>query len=79
MPSFQNLANPLQAALPLLQMLLVALSFHFLILPLLWFAGWALPWPKPPAIKTVIEIDLQNWPRLAVPTGVGHVIVPEGK
>ena len=71
--------SSLQAVLPLLQMFLVALSFHLLLLPMLWFAGWAFPWPKPPAIKTIIDIDLQNWPRQAIPRGVGHIVIPESQ
>jgi hypothetical protein len=47
---------------PLFEALLVALSLHVVMLPVLWIVGWALPWPKPPVITTIIEWDLQNWP-----------------
>ena len=45
----------------------VAVTFHVLVFPLIWFVGWALPWPKPPIITTVIEINLENWPNEARP------------
>jgi hypothetical protein len=45
----------------------VAVTFHVLLFPLIWFAGWTLPWPKPPRITTVIEINLENWPTDARP------------
>lgn len=48
----------------------VAVTFHVLLFPLIWFAGWALPWPKSPVITTVVEIDLENWPHEA---RAGHV------
>jgi hypothetical protein len=40
----------------------VAVTFHVLLFPVLWVAGWTLPWPKSPEITTVIEINLENWP-----------------
>jgi hypothetical protein len=40
----------------------VAVSLHVVMLPVLWFAGWALPWPKSPIITTIIEYDLSKWP-----------------
>lgn len=45
----------------------VAVSFHVLLFPIIWFAGWALPWPKSPNITTVIEFNLENWPNVATP------------
>jgi hypothetical protein len=45
----------------LFEAFLVAVSFHVLLFPLLWFMGWALPWPKAPPQKVVYEIDLQEW------------------
>jgi hypothetical protein len=45
----------------------VAVTFHVLLFPLIWFIGWALPWPKSPSITTVIEINLSNWPNDARP------------
>ncbi len=47
---------------PLLEAFLVALSLHVVMLPILWVAGWALPWPKSPVITTIIEWDLETWP-----------------
>jgi hypothetical protein len=43
----------------------VAVTFHILLFPLIWFAGWALPWPRSPVITTVVELNLENWPREA--------------
>lgn len=51
----------------LIEAFCVAVSFHVLLFPLIWFAGWALPWPKPPSITTVIEINLEHWPEDARP------------
>lgn len=48
--------------IPLFEAFLVALSLHVVALPVLWMIGWALPWPKPPVITTIIEWDLQTWP-----------------
>ena len=39
----------------------VAVSIHIIMFPVMWFMGWALPWPKPPVVTTVIEYDLQTW------------------
>ncbi|MDR3615140.1 MAG: hypothetical protein P4L53_16395 [Candidatus Obscuribacterales bacterium] len=39
----------------------VAVSIHIIMFPVMWFIGWALPWPKPPVVTTVIEYDLQAW------------------
>lgn len=57
----------------LLEAFFVAVSFHVLLFPLIWFAGWALPWPKPPSMTTVIEIDLTNWPTSASPTSIEEI------
>ena len=43
------------------QALLVALSLHVAFFPLMWIAGWALPWPKVPIFTTIIEYDLRGW------------------
>lgn len=45
----------------------VAVTCHVLLFPFFWFIGWALPWPKSPSITTVIELNLENWPREARP------------
>ena len=45
----------------LLDAFLIALSFHVIMFPVLWFIGWALPWPKAPVITTIIEYDLTQW------------------
>ena len=53
----------LSQAIPLVEAVLVAVSIHIVVLlPGLWFIGWALPWPKSPVITTIIEYDLENWP-----------------
>ncbi len=46
----------------LFEAFLVAISIHVLLLPVLWVAGWLLPFPKGPVITTVVEIDLRYWP-----------------
>ncbi len=51
----------------------VALSAHILAFPLIWFMGWALPWPKAPEIVTIIEINLENWPNEAIPESVTDI------
>jgi hypothetical protein len=47
--------------IPLAETFCLALAFHVAFFPVIWCAGWALPWPKSPVITTVIEIDLQAW------------------
>jgi hypothetical protein len=39
----------------------VALSLHVAFFPIMWIAGWALPWPKTPIFTTIIEYDLRGW------------------
>ncbi|MBX9568229.1 MAG: hypothetical protein K2X77_05000 [Candidatus Obscuribacterales bacterium] len=51
----------------------VALSAHILAFPIIWFMGWALPWPKAPEIVTIIEINLEHWPLEAVPEKVTDI------
>jgi hypothetical protein len=58
---------------PLFEAMAVAVSAHILAFPLIWFIGWALPWPKSPEIVTVIEIDLTNWPNEAVPKSITDI------
>lgn len=55
----------------------VAISFHVLLFPLIWFAGWTLPWPKPPTITTVIEFNLENWPNVATPEKIEELYETE--
>jgi len=55
---------------PLFEAFWVAVTFHVLLFPLIYFVGWALPWPKPPGITTVIEINLEHWPHHASPTKI---------
>lgn len=61
----------------LLEAFWVAISFHVLLFPLIWFIGWALPWPKPPVITTVIEINIENWPNEAVPEKIEELYQTE--
>ncbi len=49
---------------------LVALSFHVVMFPVLWTAGWALPWPKPPVVTTLIDYDLQEWVKSRKPKNI---------
>jgi hypothetical protein len=57
----------------LMEAFCVAISFHVLLFPLIWFIGWALPWPKPPSMTTVIEINLEHWPEDARPGKIEHL------
>ena len=54
----------------LFEALLIAVSFHVLLFPVIWLMGWALPWPRTPPIRTIIEINLENWPNEARPEKV---------
>jgi hypothetical protein len=47
---------------PLIEAFLIAVSIHVLLFPVVWMAGWLLPWPKTPVVTTVVEFDLRNWP-----------------
>lgn len=51
----------------------VAVTFHVLLFPIIWFAGWALPWPKSPSFTTVIEFNLENWPNVATPEKIEEI------
>lgn len=62
---------------PLLQCLCVAMSLHVILLPVMWIMGWALPWPKPPVITTIVEYDLSDWPRKATPKKVLEIVDPD--
>jgi hypothetical protein len=62
---------------PLLEAFCVAASLHVLLFPVLWAAGWMLPWPKSPVSVTVIEIDLQKWLKEGKPGKIIHVRPPE--
>ncbi|MBK9145730.1 MAG: hypothetical protein IPM23_24930 [Candidatus Melainabacteria bacterium] len=62
---------------PLVQCILVAVSVHVVLLPVMWIMGWALPWPKPPVITTIIEYDLSHWPEKAKPRKVFEIIDPD--
>ncbi len=63
--------------LPLVDCFLVALSIHVIMFPVVWIMGWALPWPKPPVITTIVEYDLRNWPKVAKPKKVFEIIDPD--
>ncbi|MBX3072552.1 hypothetical protein KF707_01850 [Candidatus Obscuribacterales bacterium] len=63
--------------IPLVDCFLVAMSVHVILLPIMWIAGWALPWPKPPVITTIIEYDLRNWPKVAKPKDVVQIVDPD--
>jgi hypothetical protein len=52
---------------PLMEAFLIAVSIHVALFPILWFIGFALPWPKSPVITTIIEYDLGNWPEVTKP------------
>jgi hypothetical protein len=44
----------------LFQACLIAISLLVALFPVLWFIGWALPWPKSPIFTTIIEYDLDT-------------------
>lgn len=73
----EDFVNWAKEQLPLVSCLFVALSLHVVFIPVLWIMGWALPWPKPPVITTVIEYDLTNWPRVAKPKKVFELVDPD--
>ena len=56
---------------------LVALSFHVVMFPMLWFVGWALPWPKPPVVTTIVEFDLDQWLKSGKPKKIFEFRDPE--
>ena len=61
----------------LFEAFLIALSLHVVMFPVLWFLGWALPWPKPPVITTIIEYDLQEWLKTGSPKKITDYRDPE--
>lgn len=84
-PEFALKTNPIQELkdklnwwlreqTPLVEALCVAVTFHVLGFPLMWFIGWALPWPGSPVIVTVIELNLENWPHEAKTEKVTDII-----
>jgi hypothetical protein len=44
----------------LFECILVAISLHIALIPILWVGSWALPWPKSPVITTIIEYELDK-------------------
>ncbi|MFX4941270.1 hypothetical protein ABTC18_20180, partial [Acinetobacter baumannii] len=56
---------------------LVALSFHVIMFPVLWVVGWALPWPKPPVVTTILEYDLTQWVKNGKPKKIFEFRDPE--
>jgi hypothetical protein len=66
----QRMGAAVKEQTTLIEAFSVAVSFHVLLFPVIWFVGWALPWPKPPSITTVIELNLENWPIDARPTKI---------
>lgn len=67
----------LRDQLPLVDCFFVALSVHVILLPVMWILGWALPWPKPPVITTIVEYDLRFWPKVAKPKKVFELVDPD--
>jgi hypothetical protein len=61
---------------PLFEAFCIALSLHVIALPVIWFLGWALPWPKAPTVTTVVEYDLGNWPNVAKPKKIFDIRDP---
>ena len=54
----------------LVEAICLATTFHVLLFPVLWSAGWILPFPKSPVTTTVIYLDLSNWGHLTKPPRV---------
>jgi hypothetical protein len=64
----------------LVEAFFVALSLHVAFFPLMWVAGWALPWPRVPICTTIIEYDLRGWtgwPKMPKPKKIFEVIDPD--
>jgi hypothetical protein len=62
------------------QAFLVALSLHVAFFPIMWIAGWALPWPKVPIFTTIIEYDLRGWtgwPKMPKPKKIFDIMDPD--
>ncbi|MBZ0185221.1 MAG: hypothetical protein K8F91_03140 [Candidatus Obscuribacterales bacterium] len=75
--SLRDLKHFVEDQIPLGQCFLVAVCVHVVLLPVIWIMGWALPWPKPPVITTIIEYDLTDWPQKATPKKVFKIIDPD--
>lgn len=58
----------------LLEAFWVAVTCHFLFFPMLWTIGWLFPWPKPPVVTTIVEINLENWPESASTESVVDIV-----
>lgn len=69
----EKMSDWFKEQIPMAEALAVAVTFHVLGFPLMWFIGWALPWPGSPVIITVIEINLENWPKEAIPEKVTDI------
>jgi len=64
----------------LFQAFFVALSLHVAFLPLMWIAGWALPWPRTPIFTTIVEYDLRGWtgwPKMPKAKRIFDIMDPE--
>jgi hypothetical protein len=63
----------------LFQAFCVALSLHVAFLPVMWIAGWALPWPRVPIITTIMEYDLRGWTdgRMPKPKRIFDIMDPD--
>ncbi len=61
----------------LFEAVLVAVSFHVIMFPVIWIAGWALPWPRPPVITTIVEFDLDEWIKSGKPKKIFEFRDPE--
>jgi hypothetical protein len=58
----------------------VALSLHVVFFPVMWIAGWALPWPKVPIYTTIMEYDLRGWtgwPNMPKPKKIFEIADPD--
>lgn len=70
---YRRCAEWFKEQVPLGEAFCVAVTFHVLLFPVIWFAGWALPWPHGPSYTTVIEINLENWPDDARPERIEEI------
>lgn len=74
---FRKAVDGIKEQAALLEAFWVAVTFHVLLFPIIWFVGWALPWPKPPMITTVIELNIENWPESATPISIEELYETE--
>ncbi len=53
--------NIVQDSIWLIEAILIAISFHVLMVPVIWIMGFVLPFPHPQPRLTSYEINLKNF------------------